>query len=319
MINSKSRYQQMKVLFVSRSSTGKAHPFIKEQADVLIQKFGVGIEHFFIEKGGTVGYLRAIVGLIKYLQNSTIDLIHVHYGLSALPVVIARLLQLHQKKIIVTYHGCDINKTSERYLSLIASKFASYNILVSPHMTKFFKENYAVIPCGIDTNINTNFREMVRMEKGWKQDDFVILFCSNFEREVKDPEFAKAAVRRFSKLTDKKVHFLELKGYNRSQLTQLMQAADVMLMCSIREGSPQIIKESILNSLPIVSNDVGEVKAICHGADNCFIVEKNIDAYVHVLEHLSRHPCRINNREYILSQYDNNLIAKKIFNIYQSV
>ena len=309
----------MKVLFVSRSTTGKAHPFIKEQADVLNQKFGVGIEYFFVEKGGVNGYLQSIVRLRKYLKSNPVDIIHVHYGLSALPVVIARLLQLHQKKIVVTYHGCDINKTSERYFSLIASKFASFNILVSPQMTKFFKENYAVIPCGIDTNINTNFREMVRMEKGWGPNDFVVLFCSNFDREVKDPGFAKATMRRFSEMTDKKIHFLELKGYNRSQLTQLMQAADVMLMCSISEGSPQIIKESILNSLPVISNDVGEVKAICQGADNCFIVEKKIDAYVKILEHISSHPCRINNREFILSQYDNNLIAKKIFKIYQSV
>src|SRR5690606_39317492 len=102
----------------------------------------------------------------------------------------------------------------------------SFNILVSSQMTKFFKENYAVIPCGIDTNISLNFREMVRMEKGWGPSDFVILFCSNFDREVKDPQFAKLTVEKFSQITDKRIHFLELKGYNRSQLTQLMQAAD---------------------------------------------------------------------------------------------
>jgi len=307
----------MKVLFVSRSKTGSPHAFVKEQAEVLEKNFGVSIQHFLISEGGVKGYFQAALRLKKELKQNPVDLIHVHYGLSALPVVISRFW--HRTKMVVTYHGSDINKSNERVVSLFASKFAAYNILVSSKMAQFFDKNFQVIPCGVNIDINTNYRDLVREEKGWGENDFVILFSNSFDREEKDPEFAKEVVKTFKKKTAKNVHFLELKGYNRSQLTQLMQAADVMLMCSIREGSPQIIKESILNSLPVLSNNVGEVKAICKDVDNCFIVKKKVSSYVKKLKDLSQSPCRVNNRESILSQYDNKVIAGKIFKIYQSV
>src|SRR5690606_20224391 len=110
-----------------------------------------------------------------------------------------------------------------------------------------------------------------------------------------------------------------IKRYNQSHLTQLMQAAEVKVMCSVREGSPQIIKESILHALPIISNDVGEDKAICEDVDNCFIVEQSADEYIKVLDELSHRPRRIQYRERILQDYDNTKIADKIYSIYQSV
>jgi glycosyltransferase involved in cell wall biosynthesis len=307
----------MKVLFVSRSKTGVPHAFVKEQAEELERSFGVKIQHFLISEGGVKGYFQAAVRLVKYIKQHPVDLIHVHYGLSALPVVISRFL--HRRKMVVTYHGSDINKSNERVMSLFASKFASYNILVSSKMSQFFNKNYEVIPCGVNIDIDTNYRDLVRKEKGWGENDFIILFSNSFDREEKDPDFAKEVVEKFAGQSKKQVHFLELKGYNRSQLTQLMQAADAMLMCSIREGSPQIIKESILNSLPVVSNDVGEVKAICHKVDNCHIVEKTVEKYVATLDLLSQNPSRISNREPLMALYDNRIIAGKIFKIYQNI
>ncbi|MBS9524265.1 glycosyltransferase family 4 protein [Litoribacter ruber] len=309
----------MKVLFVSRSKTGSPHAFVREQAEVLTENFEIEIDHFLISEGGLKGYFKAARRIAAYLKNHPVDLVHVHYGLSALPVVLGKIFRMHNKKMVITYHGSDINKSNERIVSLFASKFSSYNILVSNRMEQFFKKDYQVIPCGVDIDIDTNYRDLVRKEKGWGKNDFVILFSNSFERLEKDPDFAKKVVEEFRKKTSKNVHFLELKGYNRAQLTQLMQAADVMLMCSIMEGSPQIIKESILNSLPVLSNDVGEVKLICNEVDNCHIVDKTVEAYCEVLEQMAQEPHRIMNRQPLLAEYDNKVIAQKIFAIYQSV
>ncbi|WP_158859265.1 glycosyltransferase family 4 protein [Lunatibacter salilacus] len=309
----------MKVLFVCRSYNGLAKPFILEQANSLHEYFGVEIQFFFIEKGGIRGYLLAAFRLVQFLRKNTINLIHVHYGLSALPVIFTKLFFLRKEKIIITFHGSDINKLSERYFSLLASKFSAFNILVSTQMEKFFSQRYAIIPCGIDIDIVTNYREMVRMEKGWGEMDFIVLFSSSFDRKVKDPDFALKIMKKFENITKKNVHFFELKGFNRAELTKLMQAADAMLMCSFREGSPQIIKESILNSLPIISNDVGEVKSICKGIDNCYVVEKRVKNYVEVLQELSNSPARIKNRNPLLTRFSNKNIAAEIFQIYRSV
>lgn len=309
----------MKILYVSRSNTGTPHPFIKEQADVLIRNHDVTIQHFLIASGGIKGYTRAILNLFKFTRSNEIDIIHVHYGLSALAVVLNKLLFFKKYKIIITFHGSDLNKRSERRLSLLASRFSSHNILVSGKMLDFIKCNHSVIPCGIDTNIELNFRDSTRIKKGWGKNDFIILFSSRFDRKVKDPTFAFKVLEAFSISTSKNVNLIELKGYSRYELTCLMQAADAMIMCSHSEGSPQVIKEAILNTLPVVSNDVGDVRDICSGVDNCFIVPKEVNEFVKSLSFLSTLELRIQDRTPVLTKFDNNIISNKLFNIYKDV
>lgn len=306
----------MKVLYVSRSNSGKPHPFIQEQAAALMQNFDVKIQHFLISKGGLMGYLKAIIQLSAVIRNNQTDIIHAHYGLSALIAVVNKLLLFKRFKMIITYHGSDINKPSERQFSLLAAQFSSHNILVSEKMQKYFRSNCSVIPCGIDTNIELSYRGSTREAYGWGDNDFVILFSSSFERKEKDPEFASKVIGAFSKSTTRTVRFIELKGYTRDQLTRLMQAADVMLMCSITEGSPQVVKEAILNSLPVISNDVGDVRSICSEADNCFIIPKEVTEYVKCLLFLSKVNARVQNRSSVIERYNNALISDKLFNIY---
>ncbi|WP_215223624.1 glycosyltransferase [Echinicola shivajiensis] len=309
----------MKILYVSRSKTNNPHPFIQEQANILSKHYGHQIEHYLINKGGLLGYIKSSFSIYRSVKNHSVEIIHVHYGLSAIAVVIARLLALGKVKVIITFHGSDINKGSERIFSLFAANYSAHNILVSHKMSKFFHKNYSIIPCGIDTQIELNFRKMTRQEKGWGDDDFIILFSSSFDRKEKDPEFAFKVINHFTEKCPHKVIFIELKGYHREQITQLMQAADVMLLCSHMEGSPQVIKESILNSLPVITNDVGDIRFICEKVDNCFIVPKTVDDYVYYLKYLSERKLRIRNRNPILEKFDNQQIAQKINKIYYEV
>lgn len=309
----------MRIVYVSRSNSGKPHAFVKEQADVLIKNYNVQIEHFLISSGGVRGYSNAILQLFKLIKDKKIDIIHVHYGLWAFVAVLNKFLFFKNYKIVVTYHGSDINKKSERRISLMGSYFSSHNIIVSEKMLQFFQKNYSIIPCGIDTNIQLNYRNSTRIENGWNDEDFIVLFASSFDRPEKDPGFAQKVIEVVSKSTTLPVKLIELKGFTRDQLTKLMQAADAILMCSISEGSPQVIKEAILNALPVVSNDVGDVKSICSGVDNCFIIPKSVDEYVKCLLHLSRKKLRIQNREPVLKKFDNNIISQKLYNIYSDV
>ena len=55
----------------------------------------------------------------------------------------------------------------------------------------------------------------------------------------------------------------------------LMDRADCLLVTSISEGSPLIVKESLAMGLPIVSVDVGDVAEMTKGVKHCYIVERN--------------------------------------------
>ncbi|PTX14988.1 glycosyltransferase involved in cell wall biosynthesis [Pontibacter mucosus] len=309
----------MNILFVSRSKTGKPHPFVEEQAAALESSAGIRIQHYLVRSSGLIGYIRATYRLYKLLKRTPVDLIHAHYGLSGLTAVLNKVILGNRFKVIITYHGSDINKASERWLSLLASRLADFNILVSVKMLRYFKHKRAVIPCGINTDVALIHRSETRASNGWGENDFVILFASRFSISVKDPEFAFKVVEAFRASTTKSVKFIELKGYSRDQVTQLMQAADALLMCSKTEGSPQVVKEAIVNGLPVISNDVGDVRVICRHVDHCFILPKRVEDYVECLHSLSSTYPRIQNREPVIAEYSNQHIAEKILGIYQSV
>lgn len=309
----------MKVLFVSRPKEGKINPFVREQGEALEKNFQVGIDHYLIQKGGVFGYLQASKEIAKIGIVGKYDIIHVHNGLSSFAVILAKLFSKKKINVVITFHGTDINKISKRVFSVTASLFSQHNILVSNNMEKYVKTNYSIIPCGIDTGVTLGFREITREKYGWSKDDFVVLFSSGFDKKIKDPEFAFSVMDKLSKSSNNTVKFIELKGYDRQETNHLMQAADVMLMCSRSEGSPQVVKESIINRLPVVSNNVGDVKEICRDVDQCFVIPKDTDQYVDVLSELSQNPTRINNPESVQSKFDNRVIAEEIFKIYNKI
>ena len=52
-----------------------------------------------------------------------------------------------------------------------------------------------------------------------------------------------------------------------------MSAADVLLMTSESEGSPNTVKEALACGLPIVSVDVGDVRETVEGVEGCWICD----------------------------------------------
>ncbi len=309
----------MKILFVSRKKNGSVNPFIFEQGESLKKYKGYNIHYYLIDRGGLMGYLISSLKIWSLNKKQRFDIIHAHNGLSGLAAAFSKMLSLLKMKLVITFHGTDINNRKERKLSLLASKISDANILVSSQMLQYFSKNSEVIPCGIDMDIDFQNTRDIRKELNWMDNEFVILFSSAFDRKIKDPDFAFEVIESLKEETKTPIRFLELNGLNRKQVNQYMQAANVLLMCSISEGSPQVIKESILNRLPIVSNDVGEVTSICEGVDACFIIPKNVNTYVKTIKRLVEKPLRIKNNENVILNFDNKNISNKINEVYKSL
>ena len=54
-----------------------------------------------------------------------------------------------------------------------------------------------------------------------------------------------------------------------------LNACDALLVCSVSEGSPVIVKEAMACNLPIASNDVGDIKQVTDGTFPGIITEDN--------------------------------------------
>ena len=50
-----------------------------------------------------------------------------------------------------------------------------------------------------------------------------------------------------------------------------MCAADVLVLTSLNEGSPNVIKEAMACNCPIVSTDVGDVAWVTGGVDGTYV------------------------------------------------
>ena len=121
-------------------------------------------------------------------------------------------------------------------------------------------------------------------------------------------------------LDNESVELLELKGYSREEVTLLMCAADVFLMTSFTEGSPQVIKEAMACGCPIVSVDVGDVKERTAGVEGCFVADtRNADELAKLLAKALAFDGRTKGRERIIADgLDNRQVAEKLMEIYKN-
>lgn len=299
----------MRILIVASYNKGRFAPFITEQAEAL-SKNGAEIDYFGVVGKGLAGYLKNIRSLKQKIEDFQPDIVHAHYGLCGL------LANLQRKvPVVTTYHGSDINEAKILKLSKIAMRLSAWNIFVSKKNVEMsgLTGKFSLLPCGIDTD-NFAVKEMAeaRKELGWKMDGQYVLFAGAFDNPVKNAPLAQAAVALLPG-----VDLVEMKGFSRQQVASLFYAADVFLMTSKSEGSPQVVKEALYCGCPIVSVDVGDVAEVTEGVRNCYIAKRDAEDIAQKLQLVLNSPTRTKGAAVILAKgLDNKTVAKKLIHIY---
>jgi len=301
----------MKILIVCSSNSGKIATFIQEQGNAL-KEAGIAVDYFGIEGKGWKGYLKSRKTLLQKIKDYQPDLIHAHFGLSGL------LANLQRKvPVVCTYHGCDINTFNLRLLSIFPLLFSKFNIFVSVNQSKkvkYITRKHAIIPCGIDFKMFYPMdKQLSRKELAWSDNKKYVLFSSTFSRFEKN---AKLAIDAIQKLDN--YELIELDGYNRDEVRLMMNACDVGLLTSLREGSPMFIKELMACKRPIISTNVGDVIEQIDGIDGCVIIDYNPDSIVNALKQLEKfEQVDFPKEKYLL--IDNKNIASLLIDIYKNI
>jgi glycosyltransferase involved in cell wall biosynthesis len=71
---------------------------------------------------------------------------------------------------------------------------------------------------------------------------------------------------------------IALEGYTRDQTMLVLNAADVVVMTSVHEGSPVAVREALACMTPVVSVDVGDVPEVLAGLPGCGIFPRDPQA-----------------------------------------
>jgi teichuronic acid biosynthesis glycosyltransferase TuaC len=288
-----------------------SHPFVFEQMKEL-KKIGVTFDIFLVKNKGVKGYLRSLKELKYKINTGSFDLIHAHFGYSGLLSVLQFKLP-----VVINFIGCDINVFSNRILSWTAMLRSKKNIFVSSQLKKksFFSINSEVIPYGVDFEVMFPIEKKVAREKlNINQSRFVCLFGSVPSRIEKNFELAKKAVS----LCDM-VDLINLTGKDsKEKVNLIINASDCVLLTSIREGSPQIIKEAMACNTKIVSTNVGDVNQVIGNTEGCYIAGSNPKEIAKCISKAQNFSSQTNGRLHI-RDLDNKIIAFKIYNIYKQI
>ena len=296
------------------SDISQLQPFIYEQA-LKLMELGIEIDFFLINGKGLIGYLKNYKKLVMTLRKKY-DLIHAHYGLSG---VIANL----QNKIpvITTFHGSDINLGYLRIISYFPLLKSVQSIFVSQGQLNkvFFKSKITIIPCGVDLNV---FYPFANRASYFKSDSFKhkkkILFSASFSNKIKNYPLARAALLN---LNSDNIELIELFNKSRKEVCNLLNTSDLLLLTSLSEGSPMVIKEAMACNCPIVSTDVGDVREVFGDTIGCYIASfdpKDVAEKIKLaLEFTDANLCT-NGRERIIKMgLDSEHIAERIAEVYR--
>lgn len=246
----------MKVLFISSGNSKYGiSPIIKSQGESLIRQ-GDQLAFFTINGKGLQSYFRHIFKLRKFLRTNNFDVVHAHYSLSAYVASLAG-----SKPLIVSLMGSDVKTNRFRRFIIHFFNFLfdwKQVIVKSKDLEKGMGiKNSKVIPNGVNIELFKPAEKFLSQEQlGWDRSKKHILFAANPNRPEKNFKLASEA---FSLIIDKDVEMHVLENVPLHEIPIYMNASDVVLLTSLWEGSPNVIKEAMACNRPIVATDVGDI------------------------------------------------------------
>lgn len=316
----------MRVLEVSRykkNFLGNQLPFVSEQGESL-RAAGCEVDYFLVRGN----YVKAVGALKKKIREYKPDIVHAHFGLSAITAELQNLVP-----VVTTFHNGETLNLHVNLMSSLMSLRAKHVIYVAQHVRdlSYFKaKNYSIIPCGVPMDQCVVIdKEEARKRLGWDEKKKYILFGGAFDNLRKNYPLLRDAVERL----EGNIEIVEMKGLTREQCVLRMNACDLFALPSHSEGSPQALKEAMACNCPCLATDIADVKYLFGDEPGHFILrnprktherwdadEKSLDEMVALLKEALAFDGRTNGRKRILKlELSNEQVAQKIIGIYNEI
>jgi glycosyltransferase involved in cell wall biosynthesis len=175
-----------------------------------------------------------------------------------------------------------------------------------------------IIPNGVNVE---RFKPMeqrkARKILGWPQESAVVLFVTVRGHPRKRLPLAEEAVSRIGPC-ERRVDFRVMQGVPHEDVPLWFNAADVLILTSVHEGSVNVVKEAMACNLPIVSVDVGDVRERLNGVHLCAVVEDEPDALGRALREVLRHTDRSDGRDH-MGDVTLKAVSQRLKNFYLHV
>jgi teichuronic acid biosynthesis glycosyltransferase TuaC len=247
--------------------------FVRDQVDDLVT-LGIDVNVVdFDGRSSRLNYLRAAREVRRLVARGQFDLVHAHYGLAGAAAVFQ-----HRLPTVTTFHGSDYNVSWQRRVSWVVARRCTPVFVSGQGSVRLGLPSAPVVPAGVDTALfRPQDRVAARRSLGWPEDAHYVLFPGRRTASAKRADLFDAAVIHARALVPDLCP-IAFEGYTREDAATVMNAVDVVLMTSDREGSPLAVRESLACMTPVVSVDVGDVRKALNGLPGCAIVARDPQA-----------------------------------------
>lgn len=323
----------MRVLAVTNMYPTAVHPtdgtFVASQVESL-RDVGVDVEVLCLDRleAGRRVYRNLAETARARFNTVKPDLVHVMYG-GVMSAVVTKAIR--ERPVLVSFCGSDllgirggaVQKLSARF-GVAASKRAAVRaagiVVKSENLLNALpkgidRSRVWLLPNGVDLR---RFRPLDRLEcqrrLGWDPLRRHALFPADPARPEKRFALAEACVARLNESgADVELHVL--KDVPHEDVPRWLNAAEVILVTSTHEGSPNAVKEALACNVPVVSVDVGDVRARIDGIEGCFIADSSPEDLAIKVGHVLERKAPIDARKR-LDDVSLEHVAEKLREIY---
>ena len=300
--------------------------FVQTQVDSLVAEgLDVAVIH---PRSGPVPlrYTSAVLQVFLKTLTGRFDVIHGHYGLWCL---LTRLQWT--TPVVADYLGDDLLGTVKADGSY--SKKGAFVVKVSrwlcrhvdavlvktEEMRKATTEgNIFVFPDGVNFDLFHPIpRSEARASLGWDQDRYYIVFANNPDIPVKNFALAQAAIDRLSQ-RGIIAELMVANGLPQTKVVEYINASNALILSSVAEGSPNVVREAMACNVPVVATNVGDVAKVIGQTEGCVVCPHDPDALAAGLEIALRHIEPTTGRT-DTQHLSSSAIAKQLIAVYEQI
>jgi teichuronic acid biosynthesis glycosyltransferase TuaC len=307
--------------------------FVKSQAESL-RSAGWEVALGVVDDRTSVhGILQNVRRLRREVSRSRPGLVHAQYG--SVTAAVANLIR-GSLPLVVSFCGDDLLGTPNpglrwrvrekcaRAIGLWAARRSATVIVKSDNLSQALpsslRDNAVVLANGVDTRwFRPMARDECRSRLGWNMQSKVVLFnaSQNEEWNRKNPSLARAAVDLLAQSIPD-VSLYMMSDASQEEVRLLLNAADGLLVTSLHEGSPNIVKEAMACNLPVVSVPCGDVPERLRMTHPGGVYSYDARVLAEALEAVLKVGYRSNGRKQLIAQgLTTAKVAERLIQIYR--
>ncbi len=308
----------MHALVVTNMYPSPARPalgsFVRDQVEALRRTGAAKVDVFAFSPGGAGAYIDGARALRRAHGRVRFDVVHAHFGLSLWPALSARATAR-----AVTLHGTDVTDPRSRAVTLAGLRLMDLVGVVSEPLSAQVpgwasRGRTAVLPCGVALDRFVSIpRAEARSALGLDPEGPYLLLPSDPARPEKRADAAREVARQTG------ARLLTLGAVTPEDVPLWVNAANVVLIPSEREGFGLAVLEALACDVPVLATPVGIAPQVLAGVSGTLCAPFDANAWTTAVRpHLEHANPRIDGR-HAAEPFSSDVMALRVLDAWQSL